>query len=56
MNLAPDVFWKMTPKEFNAAYRGHLRANGFDPDAIANASNLRAELEEVLRRYESDDN
>ncbi|PLX36995.1 MAG: phage tail assembly chaperone [Hyphomicrobiales bacterium] len=48
LSLAPDVFWRMTLAEFNAAVAGYMERNGSKPQG---GGMTRDRLKELMKRY-----
>jgi uncharacterized phage protein (TIGR02216 family) len=48
LGLAPDVFWRMTPKELDAALRGRFGAGGTAPPLT------RTEFDQLMQLFPDD--
>lgn len=49
LHLAPDAFWRMTLREYDAAIDGHNRFHGGEPEI--DIEGTRSFIEDMKRQY-----
>jgi uncharacterized phage protein (TIGR02216 family) len=50
LHLAPDAFWRMTLREYDAALAGHNRFHGGEADKV-DVGRMRRFTDEMKQRY-----